>query len=257
MTKRLAKSPAATPSLELFVGRLQRRSILSEAEIEALRSLPFNEAHFRSNQDVVRLGELVNHACFICKGLVGRFGQIANGERQIIALHIPGDMADLHSVVGPRVMTPLQALTATTILQVPHDALRQIATDYPALAHAFWRDCMVDMAAISQWMLSIGRRNAKQRLAHLICEMACRYQLIDAHLPDDSFILAATQHHIGDALGLTPVHVNRMFRALKEERLLEVDGRTIRILDRKGLVELAEFDPVYLQLERFDLHAPG
>ena len=243
------------PSLKRFLDRLKGRSVLTEVEQAAIAALPFDEQRYRTNEDIVRLAELVHHACFVFDGLVARFGQTVNGERQIIALHIPGDMADLHSVAGPRVVTPLQALTHVTILKVPHEAIRKVASDHPAIALALWRDCMVDMGILSQWVLSIGRRSARQRLAHLICEMAYRYDAIDALLPDRSFVLPATQHHIGDALGLTPVHVNRMFRALKTDGLLEVDGRTLRVLDRKRLETLAEFDPVYLQLERFDLHA--
>ena len=243
------------PSLQRYLGRLLRRSVLSQAEQDAVLGLPFDEALYRPNEDIVRLGELVDHACLIFSGLAGRFGQTSNGERQIIALHIPGDMADLHSVVGPRVVTPLQALTSTTILRVPHENIRRIASDYPAIAHALWRDCMVDMGILSHWLLSIGRRTAKQRLAHLLCEMALRFEQIDALLPDRSFVLPATQNHLADALGLTPVHVNRMFRALKQRGLVEVEGRTIRVLDGKALAALAEFDPGYLQLERFDLHA--
>lgn len=248
------RRPEHVPALSRFLSRLTRRSVLDGDEIAALLALPCVEQQVRANQDIVRLGELVDHACLVVEGLVGRFGQAASGERQIIALHIPGDMADLHSVVGPRVVTPLQALTRSTILRIPHEALRQTASSYPAIAQALWRDCMVDTGIIAQWLLSIGRRSARARLAHLICEMGVRYEQVGEQ-SGEGFDLPAAQHHIADALGLTAVHVNRMFRALKQGGLIAVNGRRITILDRDGLAAEAEFDPGYLQLEAIDLHA--
>ena len=187
------------------------------------------------------------------EGLVGRFGQTAAGERQIVALHIPGDMADLHSVVTPLVTAPLQALTASRIVCVPHEAVRELTTRYPAVANALWRDCMVDGAIMAQWLLSIGRRPAQARLAHLLCEMALRYEQIGAKTAE-GFELPATQLHIGDALGLTAVHVNRMFRGLKRDGLIDVKGRIVKIIDSDRLAAYCEFDPAYLQLETIDLH---
>ncbi|MBV9841735.1 MAG: Crp/Fnr family transcriptional regulator [Sphingomonadaceae bacterium] len=240
-------------ALSAFLARISRRSVLDGDEIEAILSLPTIEHRVRANQDIVRLGERIDHACLVVEGLVGRFGQTSSGERQIIALHIPGDMADLHSVVSPLVTVPLQALTASTIIRIPHVALRKIAARHPAVATAFWRDCMIDLAIMAQWLLSIGRRSAKARLAHLLCEMALRYEQIGA-CSSEGFLFPATQNHIGDALGLTAVHVNRMFGALKRDGLIDVKGREITINDGKGLAAVSEFDPAYLQFEALDLH---
>lgn len=245
--------PERADGLAAFLARLTRRSVLDAAEIEAILSLPTTQHHVRANHDIVRLGEVVDHTCLIIDGLVGRFGQTSAGERQIIALHIPGDMADLHSAVMPRVTAPLQALTACTVTHVPHEAIRDVANRFPTIAQALWRDCMVDFAVMSQWLLSIGRRPAKARLAHLICEMSLRYEQIGAKT-SEGFVFPATQHHIGDALGLTPVHVNRMFRALKQEGLIDISGRVITIRDSEGLAAISEFDRGYLQLEAIDLH---
>jgi CRP-like cAMP-binding protein len=187
----------------------------------------------------------VHNACFVVAGLVGRFDQNAQGARQITALHIAGDMPDLHSVVQPTATSALQALSPVTILLIPHDTLRTIARRYPAIAEAFWRDCMVDSMVLAQWVVNVGRREAKCRIAHLLCEMACRYDA-DRSTGVVAFALEMTQMHLADATGLTPVHVNRMLQVL---RALGVEFRrgSVYINDWHMLIQVGDFDASYLQ----------
>jgi len=236
----------AIPSnLQPFLDRLTSRSILSDREQRRILELPVRVRQARANEDFVSLGERVDHACFIVEGLVGRFDQNARGERQITALHIPGDMPDLHSVVQPTASSALQALSTTTILSVPHAALRAAAAAYPAIAEALWRDCMVDSLILAQWIVNVGRRDARSRLAHLLCEMACRYHTV----PVDGrveFPLHLTQWQLADATAMTSVHVNRTLKSLEKIGTV-FRHKIVRIADWDKLTEVAEFDPAYLQ----------
>ncbi|MGH6614817.1 hypothetical protein [Sphingomonas sp.] len=126
----------------------------------------------------MRLGDHTHHACLVVDGLVGRFGQSATGLRQISAIHVPGDMVDLHSVVASTASSALSALSPATILRVPHAAIRERADIYPRLARAFWRDCVIDAAVLAETILTIGRRSGIARVAHLLCELAIRFALI-------------------------------------------------------------------------------
>lgn len=234
-------------ALEKFVTKLSRRSILSEEQRALLLCLPYEVVEVGTNRDFVRLGERVRHACLIADGLAGRFGQTRDGARQIAALHIPGDMADLHSVVAPEAATALQALTPSTIVRVPHGALKDAADRHPAIAEAFWRKCVIDGAIMAEWVLSLGRRNALSRTAHLLCELVCRHNVSAAPTLFD-IPFPATQVHLGDALGLTSVHVNRTLRALREHGAATLRQRRIQVHDWSRLVALAEFDARYLQL---------
>ena len=234
--------------LQLFLNRLTRRSRLTAEEAAAILNLPTKASQVATNRDFVRVGDEVDHACLVVEGLVGRFGQNADGGRQITSLHIPGDMADLHSVVQPCAASALQALTTTTILRVPHIALRAVAARYPAVAEALWRDCMVDAAILSEWVVNVGRRDSRARAAHLLCEMAVRYEEI-GFVRGEEFPFPATQTHIADALGLTPVHVNRTLMHLRGEGLIELGRTTVLIRDWDELARLGDFDPRYLELE--------
>lgn len=235
------------PDLQRFLNRLTLRSVLSEEEQQAILNLPSHAEQVQSNRDFVPLGVKVDHACLIVAGLVGRFGQNSEGNRQITAIHIPGDMADLHSVVQPEPSSALQALSVATILRVPHFALRAATARYPAIAEALWRDCMVDAAILSQWVVNVGRKDAKQHIAHLICEMAMR---IGGSRAQDGFIFdfAITQTQMADATGLTPVHVNRTLQMLRGDGIIEWSrGHVVRIPDWESLAAIGDFDPTYLQ----------
>ena len=231
-----------------FVDRLTSRSVLSAEEQQTIMALPSHVQQVDSNRDFVQLGEVVDHACFVVAGIVGRFDQIANGKRQITAFHIPGDMTDLHSVVQPACTSALQALSVATVLCVPHHAIRAAAARHPAIAEALWRDCAVDARILAQWVVNVGRRDAQMRLAHLFCEIAVRL----GAAPADGEIIspfAVTQVQLGDATALTPVHVNRSLKRLRDLGLIDFAGRNLCIHDWDGLVELAEFDAAYLQID--------
>ena len=230
-----------------FLEKLTSRSVLGEQERQAILSLPGHPVQVQANRDFIRLGERVNHASLIVDGLVGRFGQNREGNRQITAVHIPGDMADLESVVAPDAGSALQALTVTTIMKVPHAALREAARRYSAIAEAFWRECVVDAAVLAEWTVNVGRRDARARAAHLLCEIACRSGAVDEN-GGRSFPFPATQTHLGDMMALTPVHVNRTLQSLRREGLVEIQNRVVRILDWEAMADVGEFDPTYLQI---------
>lgn len=241
---RVDAGPASV--LDPWIRRLALRTTLGDEEVAALATLPVERRCYDPNRDFVRLGECVTHACVIVSGLAGRFDQTASGARQITALHIPGDAADLHSVPVPKASNALQALTRTEVAHVPHEPLRTLIADYPNLALAFWRDCVVDAAILSRWALIVGRGAARQRIAHLLCEMSVRYAAIghDAR----RFDFPATQVHLGDAAGLTNVHVNRVLRELGELGLARMRSGKVEILDAAGLAKEADFNPGYLHL---------
>lgn len=234
------------PDLQRFLDKLTSRSVLSKEEQQAILELPGKSQHVQASRDFVCLGERADHACLLVAGLVGRFGQNSEGKRQITAIHIPGDMPDLQSVVQPTATSALQALSIATIIRVPHVALRAATNSYPALAEAFWRHCMVDAAILSQWVVNVGRRDAKTRIAHLLCEMGKRLQAAPTK-GETFFPFAVTQEQLADATGLTGVHVNRTLKVLRRDGLADVSNRSVYVPDWAALAAVGEFDQTYLQ----------
>ena len=234
-------------AVQIFLQRLKSRTPLSDEETMAILQLPGRQVSAGGDRDLVALGETVDHACLIVSGLVGRFGQVRDGRRQITAFCVPGYMANLHSVVFPGTAASLQALSPTTVIKFPHRELRAVAQRFPAVADAFWRECAVDSSVLSQWIVNLGRKSAAGRVAHLLAELGLRMEEagLGTHV---SYPLNVTQIHLGDALGLTNVHVNRVMRELREKGVIVVDRKRIEILDWNRLVAIGEFDPDYLHI---------
>jgi len=157
-------------------------------------------------------------------------------------------MANLQSVVFPSTAASLQALTPVTVIKMPHQALKTAAERYPALADAFWRECAVDACVLAQWVVNLGRKSAVARMAHLLAEFGLRME--EAGLGTRTrYRLEPTQVHIGDALGLTSVHVNRVLRQLRETKVIAMSSRVIDVYNWDALVRIGEFDPDYLHID--------
>lgn len=234
------------PNLHPFLNRLTSRSVLTEEEQQAVLNLPGYAEQVQPNRDFVPLGDVADHVSLIVAGIAGRFDQSSDGVRQITAMHIPGDVCNLHSVVQPLATSALQALSVATILRISHVEIRAAAARYPALAEALWRDCTVDAAILAEWLVNVGRRDAKTRVAHLLCEMAIR---LDASKGANDFVFdfPVTQTQLAQATSLTAVHVNRTLQSLRADGLVEWHQRVIRVPQWDRLVERADFDEAYLQ----------
>lgn len=235
--------------LEKFLRRLLLRSPLTEAEQAAILALPGEEVHTAAHRDIVRPSHRMTCSCLVVEGLVGRFDQLADGHRQITALHIVGDFCDLHSLAVPQTGWGIESLTDSVVKMVPHSALRTLVDRSPTFTMAFWRDTVVDGSVLAKWNSALGRRGAKARLAHLLCEMGIRFEQAELGKSDD-FDFPITQSQLADVLGVTAVHLNRTMQALRMDGLLVTRGSHYHLPDPKRLRQLAQFDPSYLLLSR-------
>jgi CRP-like cAMP-binding protein len=232
-------------ALKPFLARLLRHSRLSLEEHTAILNLKGRVARANIHHDIVSSGRAISHACLIVQGVVGRFDQIADGHRQITALHLPGDICNLHSVVWPDAWLGLEALSATTVLLIPIVELRALAAIHPAIALAFWLDTTVDASICAKWVSKLGRGDARGRLAHLLCELGVRMEQAGLATRTE-FPSMIAQAQIADALGLSIVHVNRTMQSLKRDGLIRKRGHMILVDDWERLSTIAEFDPHFL-----------
>ena len=232
--------------LALWINRLTRRSVLSAADVAQLQQLPHRVMRFQRHQDVVREGEFTQEACLIVEGRFGRYRQDAAGVRQICALHLPGDMADLHSVMLPLANSAITAMSDGIVWRIPHEAIRALTRNSSAIAEACWRDTLVDAQLAVEGMFVLGRLAARGKCAHLLCELSYRLSLIGERA--DRFELDLTQELIGELLGLTSVHVNRTLRDLRMSGLIQIEKKQVVILDADGLAREGQFNPRYLHL---------
>jgi CRP-like cAMP-binding protein len=169
-------------------------------------------------------------------------------SRQIVALHIPGDALDFQNLFLDVSDHSLQMLTRAEVALVRIHDLQVIARDRPGVGHAILVKILVEASIFREWVLNVGRRDARMRLAHLLCELGVR---LDAEglAENYGYELPMTQEQLADALGLTPVHVNRTLKALEAEGLIVRSKRSVSFPDWKGLRLVGDFNQRYLHLE--------
>jgi CRP-like cAMP-binding protein len=235
--------------IESLIRKLERRDQLEEFERKALVESVAEIREYRPHEIVVREGVDQDSSNLLLDGYLCRFKDLRDGRRQIVALHVPGDFADLHSFLLKHMEHNLAALTPVRIAVFPHQRLREISERWPHLTRMLWFSTLLDAAIHRQWILSVGRRSAVARIAHLFCELHARLEVIGKATPT-GFKLPLTQVDLADATGLTPVHVNRMLRELRDRQMLEFRQGEVILHDFAGLCRLAEFDPEYLYLEK-------
>jgi CRP-like cAMP-binding protein len=196
----------------------------------------------------VREGERTDRRCLILSGLVSRYKTLRSGGTQIVSFHIPGDMVDLQSCLMMIADHGIRCHTQVEVVTFAHSDILNLVEGYPDLGRAFWFDTLVDAAIFRESTLKVGRRSCLERIAHLIMELGCRLKAIgqsDGH----QFVLPVTQADIADAMGMSPVHVNRSLQTLRAKKLIQAQGRVMTILDDKALSALAGFDPLYMHPE--------
>jgi CRP-like cAMP-binding protein len=242
---------AAMPrtSLDNFFLKLERRDEVTPAERDALLSRAGPEIDYAAGADLVREGDRTDHSTLVVSGFTTRYRVLSDGQRQITAIHIPGDFVDLHSLLLKEMDHSVGALTACRVVTFPHRSLVEITEQFPHLTRLLWLLTLLDGSIHREWLVAMGRRSARQQLAHLMCEFCARLDVI-GEVSDLTFRLPITQVELGDVLGLSTVHVNRVLQELRGEKLFIWHGQEIHILDWPRLQEVAEFDPRYLHLNR-------
>lgn len=234
--------------LDPFIAKVEARDRLSDEERDALRALPQKLVRTAGRMRIVEEGERPTHCCLVVEGMTYRSKLAQNGRRQIISFHVPGDMVDLQTILFKIADHSIETVRNAAILMIPHVAVLKAAERYPALSRAFWYDTLVDSSIQRETLLNIGRRDARARTAHLLCELVVRMRRV-GRAEGNRVELGVTQADLADSLGITPIHMNRVLARLRKEGLIALDGRTLEVNHWPGLVAAGEFDPTYLHLE--------
>jgi CRP-like cAMP-binding protein len=241
-------SVIAETGVSTLVRKLRLRDNVGEEEVAVLRAAVSEVHDVMPGRVIIRSGTDVEASTLLVEGIVCRYKDLASGERQIQELHVAGDFVDLHGFLLKRLDHNIGAVSRCRTASVPHDRLKRITEEYPHLSRMLWFSTLLDASIQRETILSVGRRTALARIAHLLCELNTRLEvagLSDGH----TFRLPMTQADLADATGLTAVHVNRMLKQLRDRSLLTFQTGVVTIHDWKALAAVAEFDPTYLHLE--------
>ncbi len=236
-------------ALEIMLRKFSRRGPLDRQDREALLNLSYRTQTIEASTYIVREGERPTQSCLIVSGFAYRHKVTADGARQIVSVHIPGDFVDLEGALLNVADHNVQALTRCEVAFIRREAVRDLILSHPKVGMTMWVDTLIDGAVFREWVVNVGRRDARSRIAHLLCEFARRLEV--AGLADEyRYELPMTQEQLADATGLTPVHVNRILQQLTREGLVEREKRFVAIPDWEKLSRVAGFTETYLHLDQ-------
>jgi len=236
------------PTIPRYIAKLSRHGELGTEALAALRALPTQIRSYDTYRDIVGEGARATHCCCVEVGLVSRYKTLRNGARQIVSFHIPGDMIDLESALVMISDHGIRTHVPTKLVLIAHADILEIAAEYPEIGRAFWFDTLLDAAIYREWTVNVGRRSARERTAHLLLEFAARFEAAGM-VNGSTFDLPVSQNDLADALGITPVHMNRTIQWLRGEELIRTHMHAVTIENWEAMSELAGFDPIYLHPE--------
>ena len=232
---------------EKVLRKFESRMAMGADDRAQIAALPFKVRTIDASTYMLREGQRPTRCAFILEGLAYRQKLTPNGEREIVSILMPGEFVDLQNLFLDESDHNIQALTDCTILMIPIDELTAVAMKHPAIGKALWRETLVEAAVLREWVANIGRRDARARTAHMLCEVAVRRE--HAGLGSrEPFDLPMTQEQLGDALGLTAVHVNRTLKTLEAEGLITRNKRSVTVANWRGLRSVGDFTSNYLHL---------
>lgn len=230
---------------ELLIRKIRALSQLNSDDRIAIERLQFTRGSVSAGHYLVNEGDIVTDCCLLLDGYACRHKVAENGGRQIGSFHMRGDVVDLQHFLLTTADHNVQTITPANVAWIKGSDLRTLIHRQPMVAEALWKDTLIDASIFREWVVNVGRRDAKSRIAHMLCEFVSRCEAAGLGTPT-GFDLPFTQEQIADATGLTPVHVNRMIRALREDGVTEIGNGNLRVIDWSGLRKIAGFDAAYL-----------
>ncbi|HET7817130.1 MAG TPA: Crp/Fnr family transcriptional regulator [Sphingomicrobium sp.] len=233
--------------LELLLDNLELRSPLAKDDREAVLALPYTLKSLAPGSYAVREGEPPSGCGVLVTGFAYRQKLTGDGGRQILSIHVPGEALDFQNIFLNVADHSVQMLTRGHLAVIPRADIQKIVRSSAAIGHAILLTILVEASIFREWILNVGRRDAKSRLAHILCELAVRLDALGL-AEDMGYHLPMTQAELADALGLTPVHLNRVIRSLETDGLINRSKREISFPDWERMRDMADFNDRYLHL---------
>jgi CRP-like cAMP-binding protein len=222
-------------------------SDVDEDDLALLAAVPMRAVSYRQGAAIIRQGDRPTESCLLLDGYICREKQVEEGRRQILSIHLPGEMPDLQSLHLERMDHGMVALTASSVAFIPHAEIKRVVDEDPRLRAALWRASLVDASIFREWLAGVGARSADQRAAHLLSEVYFRARLLGfAH--ERAANVPLTRRELSEALGVSSVHVSRIVLKLRMMGTINVTRGAILIENWPKLKEFSSFDPTYLHL---------
>jgi CRP-like cAMP-binding protein len=234
--------------LQPLARKLNLHHRLSDGDQRAILELPHKIRRLEAQSYIMREGDLPDRCAVLLQGYAFRHKLTGDGSRQILAINIPGEALDFQNLFLEEADHNVQMLSRGVVAEVPREAIEALIAAHFEIGRSILITTLVEASIFREWVVNIGRRDSRSRIAHLLCEFAYRLNVQDLNA-DAFYELPITQEQLADATGLTAVHVNRVLQALQREGLIERDRRMVRFPSWERMRDAADFNPRYL-------HAP-
>lgn len=228
-----------------FVDKLGSFADLSDVELRILLRLSASAAEFPPKHDLIREGDRPGPVFAVLEGWACRYKVLPNGSRQVTAFLMPGDTCDLHIGLLDAMDHSIQTITAARVATIGRAEMDAVMDDHRGIARAMYVSQLVDEGIMRAWITSMGRRSSIERVAHLMCELYLRGRSIGL-AAEDHFALPLSQIMLADALGMTPVHMNRVLKDLRQSEVMDIRRGSLTVINPGKLVQIAGFDDNYL-----------
>jgi CRP-like cAMP-binding protein len=238
----------------ILAKRLSLHQGLLPEDLAGIERLPILSRTLDQGDHVFREQDRSTQCCLVLSGVLCRYKFVSGGGRQILSVHVPGDIPDLHSLHIETMDHSLGTLAPSSIGLIQHGDIEELIRTRPRIGAALWRESLIDAAIGREWAVGLGRRSAYSRLAHFFCEFYLRMKAVGL-VSGPACRLPLTQADIADVLGLTAVHINRSLKQMRADQAIAFQGRLLTILNWDLLRSAGEFDPTYLHLSKAILEA--
>ncbi|MGB7407388.1 MAG: Crp/Fnr family transcriptional regulator [Pontixanthobacter sp.] len=220
--------------------RFAQHITLTYSERDALRRLEENARHYDAGCVVIAEGEATDRLHIVASGWLHGSTELSGGCRQILRFYFVGDLTATFSIAWGVSAATLTAVSDCTLYEFSRNALGQLFRDQPRLGAFLYGIGASEQVAMADRLASVGRTDGMRRVGTLLLDIRSRLRVVDG-VNSGAFELPLTQQDLGDAVGLTKTHVNRILKTLAEEGLVERDGKIIRIVDVDALMAKVDF----------------
>ncbi|PVA09240.1 Crp/Fnr family transcriptional regulator [Pelagivirga sediminicola] len=228
-----------------LLSKLSAFATLTNSERASLGRFDRPRRCFEIGTDLMREGEKNSTAYILLDGWVLSYKLLRSGERQIVDFQVPGDFLGLRSLLLRTADHSIEPVTPIIAVEIGMTDLLRIFRESPRLAAAMLWALSTDGAVVVERLVSLGRRDAIERVAHFFLELGARLKVVGL-ATGDGYACPLSQYHLADALGLSAVHINRVLRQLREEELMTFRAGKVTFDNFDKLVQIAQFDTAYM-----------
>ena len=233
--------------INLFIRKLRARHDVSRDEESALRGMRWVPRSFARNEIMVQTAEFLHHSILLLNGFALRSKVAADGSKRIVETNVAGDFVDLHGFILKRLEHEISAASRCEAALAPHDELQRVTEQFPRLTRVLWFQTLIDASIHREWMLVLGKKRSRTRIAQFLCEMHARLNLVGL-ASGTGYEMPFSQQQLAEITGMTPVHLNRCLRELRDAGLATYRNGRVEVHDLRGLAQCAQFDPIYLHI---------